>query len=122
MELNLTEKHDMIDLAKTNQSFYDVWKQKLDITEYLFSELREIMYGRIPRNFVINIKGNIGRQTGIFKSSMGCQIALDLDPTFNVEERVGFTPNQLLDKIKMYAKTKQIYLLDERVRDFKMSG
>jgi hypothetical protein len=122
IQLSETEKMDIIDLAKANTSFYEVWKNKIEISQVILSELRNILYGPIPRNFVVNIKGNIGRQTGVFKTSFGCQLALTLDPTFNVEERMGFTPQQLLAKIKKYATRRQVFVLDERVRDFKLSG
>ena len=112
-----------MELASANPSFYRVIRMKLDITNIIKQELRDILYGKIPRNFVINIKGGlIGRQTGVFKSAFGCQLALELDPTFNVKERVGLTYEMLLQKIRKYAKRKQIFLLDERVRDFKMSA
>lgn len=117
-----TEMQDLHDLARANRSFYEVWKSKRDLTQSFINELMGILHGKIPRNFVINIKGNIGRLTGIFKTSLGSQLALLLDPSFNVKERVAFTPNELLDKIKQYATRKQIFLLDEQVHDFKMSA
>jgi hypothetical protein len=122
MKPTQTEQQDLIDLAKTNKSFYEVWKYKIDWTTVLMQELNNILYGRIKRNFTLNIKGLVGRQTGVFKSSFGCQLALTLDPTFNIKERVAFTPNQLLDKIKQYATQRQIFLMDERVHDFKVSA
>jgi len=122
LKANDSEQRDLIDLARSNRSFYDVWKYKIDLTATIFQELYDILYGKVRRNFVINIKGNIGRQTGIFKSSLGIQLALKLDPTFNFAERVAFTPNELISKVQQYAKRKQIFLMDERVRDFKISG
>lgn len=122
LKANDSEQRDLIDLARSNRSFYDVWKYKIDLTTNIFQELYDILYGKIPRNFVINIKGNIGRQTGIFKSSLGVQLALKLDPTFNFAERVAFTPNELISKVQQYAKRKQIFLMDEKVRDFKVSA
>lgn len=63
-------------------------------------DLRYKLYGKIPRNFLINIGGLIGDKTGIFKSTLGLQIALELDPFFNLKQRVAFSINQLLDKVK----------------------
>jgi len=63
-------------------------------------DLQYRLNGKIPRNFLLNIKGLIGTPTGIFKSTMGLQIAFALDPNFNLKQRVAFSVNQLLDKIK----------------------
>lgn len=117
-----TEKMDITDLASANPSFMNVWQNKVNLTDVIIPELRNILHGVIPRSFVINIKGFIGRQTGVFKSSFGSQLALDIDPTFNIKERVALNMDMLLEKIKLYANKKQIFLLDERVRDFKQGA
>lgn len=122
IKLNETERRDLIDLARVNRSFYDVWRYRIDMTDTIFNELLGILHGKIKRNFCIVIKGGIGSQSGVFKSSLGCQLALALDPTFSVKERVSFTPNELIEKVKTYATQRQIFLMDERVRDFKMSA
>jgi hypothetical protein len=118
-----SEMQDVKDLASTNTSFMNnVIKKRIDYTAILKDELLNILYGKIPRNFIINIKSCIGSPTGVFKSSLGLQFAIELDPTFNVFERVAFTPNQLNDLIKKHAKRRQIFVLDEQVRDLKMSA
>ena len=63
-------------------------------------DLKGKMFGKIPRNFLINIGGQIGNLTGIFKSTLGLQMALDIDPFFNLKQRVAFSINELLDKVK----------------------
>lgn len=119
-----TEKQDVKDLADANPSFYqNVLKNKINLTETIEEELRNIMYGKIPRNFIINIKNCVGSPTGVFKSSFGLQFfCLKLDPTFVVKDRVAFTANQLNDLIKKNADRKQIFVLDERVHDLKQSA
>jgi len=119
-----TEKQDLKDLAEAFPSFYrNVLQLKINLTPTIKEELKNILYGKIPRNFIINIKNMIGSPTGVFKSTFGLQaFAMELDPTFNVAERVAFTPNQLNDLIKKYAIRKQIFVLDERVHDLKVSA
>ena len=115
-----SEVADIRDKSGSSPTFYDyVIVEKENVTGQILTELDTILNGKIPRNFVIMIKGGIGRQSGIFKSCLGHQLALKLDPTFTYEERVGFTINELTDKIKKYGGKKQIYVLDERVRDLK---
>ncbi len=72
--------------------------------------------GKIPRNFLINISGLIGTPTGIFKSTMGLQIAFHIDKLFNLKTRVAFSINELLDKIKQYT---EIYMTNEEYAHFK---
>jgi hypothetical protein len=81
-----------------NKVFGDDWTGKV------MEELRYRIYGKIPRNFLINITGLIGTPTGIFKSTLGLQIALALDPLFTLQQRVAFSINQLLDKVRMYSE------------------
>jgi hypothetical protein len=96
------EYQQIINLIQEKPSFLKVFSD--DWTKIVMDELRNRMFGKIPRNFFVNIGGLIGTPTGIFKSSMGLQIALDLDPTFTLAERVGFSVNDLLDKIKRYSE------------------
>ena len=90
------------EMLLTDRTFKRAFKQ--DWTDKVLMDLRYKLYGKIPRNFLVNIKGLIGSQTGIFKSTMGLQIALSLDPLFNLNERVAFSINQLLDKVKRYTE------------------
>lgn len=122
--LNQSEKDDVAELYRQNDSFYrNVILKKYDYSNVVINELKNILFGKIPRNFVINIRGRIGRQTGIFKSTFGLQLALfQLDPYFNVEERVAFTVNELNEKIKKYGTSKQLFVLDEQVKDLKQSA
>jgi hypothetical protein len=119
-----SEKQDIRDLAEANPSFYkNVLQLKINLTDQIKDELRNIMYGKIPRNFIINIKNAIGSPIGVFKSTFALQaFCLILDPTFTVKERVAFTANQLNDLIKANATRKQIFVLDERVHDLKQSA
>lgn len=77
-----------------------------DWTKIVIDDLQYRLNGKIPRNFVVNISGNVGTPTGIFKSSMGLQIALHLDPTFTLQQRVAFSVNQLLEKLQDYSEYK----------------
>lgn len=109
--------------ASMNRTFYEnVLARQNDLTDQFFSELYEIMNGPIPRNFVLNIRGGIGRQTGVFKTSSGIQISQLLDPTFTIRERVAFTTREAGEIVKEYATRKQIFLVDEHVRDLKQSS
>jgi len=89
-------------MLQNSSTFYNVFRE--DWTEKVLKDLNNRLYGKIPRNFLINIGGLIGTSTGIFKSSMGLQIALYLDPFFNLKQRVAFSINQLLDKVKNYSE------------------
>lgn len=112
-------------LSQISPSFNEyVLKKKIDYTNILIDEISGFLNGSIPRNFVINIGGLIGRDTGIFKTSLGLQVSLKLDPYFNIKERVAFTPNQLNEKIKLHGKNlrKAIFFLDERTKDLKKSA
>lgn len=112
-----------IDLwRRRNESFRMFYKEKRDITAQIDEEIHSCLYGRKPMNFVINITGLIGHRTGILKTSLAGQIALKNDPSFNVKERIGMTPQELLDKVKKYGKQRQIFMLDEVIFDFKMSS
>ena len=120
---NRSEMQDVRDMAETNASFYrNILQRKTNYTNIIKEELLNILYGKIPRNFIINIKNGIGSPTGVFKSSMGLQLAMELDPTFNINERVAFTPNQLNDLIRNNAGRKQVFVLDERIHDLKVSA
>lgn len=115
-----SEIADIRDKLRSSPSFHEyVIRKKENSTEIIMKELFNILNGKIPRNFVISIKGGIGRQSGVFKSALGHQLALSLDPTFTFRERVGFTVNEINDKLKEFGKTKQIFVLDEKVRDLK---
>jgi len=123
IELSTTEEDDILELCRINPTFHKfVYKLRRDYTEVFLQELKDILYGKIPRNFVINTKAGIGRQRGVFKTSFACQLALSLYPQFNIKENVGFTTYQLNEKIKKYAKDKQIFLLDEQIRDLKYAS
>ena len=89
-------------MLQTNQTFYKVFSD--DWTQNVINDLKNKLYGKIPRNFLINITGLIGTPTGIFKSTLGLQIALMLDPLFTLQQRVAFSINQLLDKVKEYSE------------------
>jgi len=96
------EKRQIQEMMLNHKTFYAVFQD--DWTNNVLDDLRNRLYGRIPRNFLLNITGLIGTPTGIFKSSMGLQIALILDPLFNVEQRIGFSINGLLDKIQEHTE------------------
>ena len=81
-----------------NSTFRNCFER--DFTKEVLEDLRYRLFGRIPRNWLINISGLVGVPTGIFKSSMGLQICLSLNPMFNLREHVAFSVNELLDKIK----------------------
>ena len=121
--LNQTELSDVNEMAEQNDSFYEnIVRRRINYTQTILDELNNVLNGKIPRNFVINIKGCIGRQTGIMKSSFGLHLAHHLDPDFNLKERCAFTPNELNDKLREFGNKKQIFMLDEKVRDFKISA
>jgi hypothetical protein len=86
------------DLLRNDRTFVRVFRE--DWTQKVLDDLRGKLYGKIPRNFLINIGGLVGSVTGIFKSTLGLQIALTLDPLFNLKQRVAFSINELLDKVK----------------------
>jgi len=121
---NTTETQDIIDLSNFNGSFFEnvMSNNKMNMTEVVLKELDYILNGPIPRNFVINFRGLIGRKTGIFKSSFALQLAFMLDPTFNIAERVAFTANELNELIKQHSTRKQIFFLDEQTHDLKISA
>jgi len=98
------ETEQIRQLLMTDNTFKNVFAKNW--TDNVMNDLRKRLFGRIPRNFVVNISGLIGTPTGIFKSSMGLQIALALDPTFNIKHRVAFSVNELLDKIRYYSEYK----------------
>jgi len=117
------EKDDIIDLYTKCPSVKSALKK--DYTKPFLDDLYYRLYGKIPRNWVINIQGLIGTPTGIFKSALGLCIASALDPTFNedtVRERVAFTPNQLNELVKNFAERKKVFLLDEFVHDLKIAA
>jgi hypothetical protein len=85
-------------LLQTSSTFYRVFNE--DWTQTIIDDLRNRLYGKIPRNFLVNVGGLIGTPTGIFKSTLGLQLCLKLDPMFNLTQRVAFSVNQLLDKVR----------------------
>jgi len=99
-------------------------RYKINYTKPFFTEVYDTLNGPYTLNIVLNIKGGIGRQTGIFKSSLGCQIALELDPQFCIDKNLAFTYNELDDKVKKYGKERknQVFVLDEQMRDLKQSA
>jgi hypothetical protein len=76
----------------------------------------------------MNISGLIGRQTGIFKTSLGIQIALNWASKyklhFDVRTNLAFTSFDLNEKIKEFGggKRDQIWILDERGKDNKVTS
>lgn len=96
------ETEQIRQLLITDNTFKNVFTK--DWTGNVMNDLRGRLFGKIPRNFVVNITGLIGTPTGIFKSAMGLQIALALDPTFNIRQRVAFSVNELLDKIRYHSE------------------
>jgi len=121
ISLNQTEEDDISDLASSNESFLVVLRDKNDMTPVILSEIHNIFEGKIPRNFIINIRGRIGRRSGVFKSSFGMQLAMAIDPTFNLKERFAFTPNHLNRLVSKYATRKQVFMMDEYIHDTKIS-
>lgn len=89
-------------VLKGNETFFKTFK--CDWTANVLDDLHYRLYGKIPRNFLINISGLIGTPTGIFKSTLGLQIALTLDPLFDLHKRVAFSVNDLLDKVKKHSE------------------
>lgn len=89
-------------LIRSEDSFINCFRH--DWTKNVIEDLRNRLYGRIPRNFLLNIKGLVGTPTGIFKSTMGLQLAFLLDPFFNIRQRVAFSVNEILDKIRNYTE------------------
>ena len=85
-------------LLLSEETFHKVFQN--DFTDDVLDDLRNRLFGKIPRNFVVNITGLIGLVTGCFKSSMGLQLAFYLDPSFSISQRVSFSVNELLDKIR----------------------
>ena len=53
---------------------------------------------------------------------MGIQLAFRLDPTFDINERVAFTPREMNELVKKHGNRKQVFLLDEQVHDLKQSS
>lgn len=113
------EKAMIEDLYRREPSFKRALSR--DWTKTVWDELNFRFNGKIPRNFVLNIRGLVGTPTGIFKSAMGLCIAKAIDPTFNIQERVAFTSNELNIKVKQHAKRKQVFFKDEEVHDLKES-
>jgi len=101
-------------LLQTNQTFYRVFQENW--TEEVMRDLKNRLYGRIPRNFLVNISGLIGTPTGIFKSTLGLQKCFELDPMFNIKERVAFSINQLLDKVR---DNSEFYFCNSCFEEFK---
>lgn len=92
-----TEEQQIRAMLYEKSSFKNVFKKNW--TQIVMKDLRYRLYGKIPRNFLVNIGGGIGTPSGVFKSSLGLQIALTLDPLFNLKARVAFSVNDLLDKV-----------------------
>ena len=113
------EKADIEDLLRRNHTLIRALQRNW--TKILKEDLNYRLNGQIPRNFVVNVRGGIGTPSGVFKSALGLNMARQLDPTFNVEQRVGFTPAELNRKIKEFGKKKQIFFLDEQIHDLKES-
>jgi hypothetical protein len=103
-------------MLQQNSSFYKVFQE--DWTQTVIDDLKNRLFGKIPRNFLVNISGLIGTPTGIFKSTVGLQLALKIDPFFNLNQRVGYSINQLLDKVR---DNTEYSLCNKCLMDFKQS-
>jgi hypothetical protein len=103
-------------MLQQNISFYKVFQE--DWTKIVLDDLNNRINGKIPRNFLVNIGGLIGTPTGIFKSTLGVQLAMHLDPLFNLQQRVGFSINQLLDKVR---DNSEYYLCNKCHYEFERS-
>jgi hypothetical protein len=101
-------------LLQTSQTFYRVFNDNW--TPTVIDDLKNKLYGRIPRNFLVNIGGLVGTPTGIFKSTLGLQLCLKLDPMFSLKQRVAFSINQLLDKVR---DNSEYYLCNKCYEEFK---
>lgn len=108
------EAEQIKSIIQFNRSFKNVFKK--DWTKIIIDELAYKLYGAIPRNFLINITGLIGVPTGIFKSTLGLQIARTLDPRFNLKERVAFSINELLMKVQKYS---EFYMTEKEFLKFR---
>lgn len=97
-----------------NPTFYRVFQN--DWTKNVMSDLSYKLNGKIPRNFVVNIGGLVGNKSGIFKSTLGLQIAMALDPFFTLQQRVSFSINNLLDKVR---DNSEYFLCNKCYWDFK---
>ena len=101
-------------MLQQNPTFYRAFQE--DWTQTVLDDLSNRLYGKIPRNFLVNVGGLIGTSTGIFKSTLGLQVALKLDPMFNLQQRVAFSINQLLDKVR---DNSEYYLCNRCHYEFK---
>jgi len=113
------EKAHIVEVIQRHPSLIKALKN--DWTQIMKDDLNYRLNGQIPRNWVVNIRGLIGTPTGIFKSALGMCWARMLDPTFNIAERVAFTPAELNKKVKQYSDRKQVFFMDEQVHDLKES-
>jgi len=117
------EKDDIIDLLQAYPSLKKALK--IDYTPHFIEELKYKLYGKIPRNWVVNIQGLIGTPTGVFKSALGLNIIRAVTPEFNasmVKKCVAFTPYQLSRLVRQNAKRKQVFMLDEYIHDLKLAS
>lgn len=118
-----SEIKELSRLSYVNSSFRDyvMGKKREDWTDILMEELDSIVNSKFPKNFVLNIKGGIGRQMGIFKSALGLQIALKLKPDFNPLTHCAQTYVEINRLVKKHATRGDLFVLDEQVRDLKRS-
>lgn len=117
------ERDDLIDLAMNYPSVKQAIKN--DLTMEFLHDLMYRLYGKIPRNWVVNIQGLVGTPTGIFKTALGLNIARATDPSFNINtiaQRVAFTPHQLIRLVGEYGTRKQVFVVDEHIHDLKFSA
>jgi len=117
------EKDDIIDLYHNYSSVKKALKK--NYTKPFIDDLKYRIYGKIPRNWVVNIQGLIGTPSGIFKSAMGLCICSMMDKTFTpatLQSRVGFTPNQLSELVKDFGERRRVFMIDEFVHDLKISA
>src|SRR4030043_187499 len=104
-----SEIDDIKSICKFNPSFYETIfsSNKRNLTNGIFKEIEDIKNSKIARNFVLNVRGLVGSKSGVFKSAFSNQIALSLDPSFNVKERVSFTLDDIDGLIAQYGKRKE---------------
>lgn len=101
-------------LLQTSPTFYRVFQDNW--TSEVIKDLKYRLYGKIPRNFLVNISGLCGTPTGIFKSTLGLQFCMLLDPMFNLTQRVAFSINNLLDKVR---DNSEFYFCNKCYLEFK---
>ena len=121
-----TELKDIQDFCSISESFKkNIIQKKTNSTNIIDGEVKNILTGAFPRNFVMNITGLIGRQTGILKSALGIQKAIEYSEKYNlkfdINKHLAFTPTDLSEQVKEYGRNERdiMWVLDERTRTLK---